>query len=270
MSVKQLPRWLTVSISVVLVLSLLAGGYLLARDSSLTEVRDVTVEGAAGTQADEIVRRLERAGLGMSSLRPDVGKLRAAVDDIPTVRSVSADGQPLHGLLITVEEERPIAALQSGSQRVAVSAGGSVLPGVPTVGLPVVPTRGELTRDSALRPDAKLVLRALGLAPRELRSRVRFGGVGRENGLSFQLENGVTLRFGDRERLRAKWLAAQGVLADPEAAEATYIDLRAPDRPAVGGIAAPNPVGADVPATTSTPAQDPAAVATNPQATVQP
>ena len=39
-------------------------------------------------------------------------------------------------------------------------------------------------------------------------------------------------------QVRAKWIAATRVLADPEAAGATYIDVRLPGRPAAGGLPA--------------------------------
>ena len=38
--------------------------------------------------------------------------------------------------------------------------------------------------------------------------------------------------------MRAKWTAAARVLADPSSRGAAYIDLRLPDRPAAGGLAA--------------------------------
>ena len=262
MSLRSLPRWLTAAVGVLIVAALLGGGYYLIRDSSLMEVERVTVDGANGYQAAEIRARLKKAGVGMSSLNPDVAALRASVDDLPTVKSISVDRKPPHRLVVTVEEERPIAALQSGSRKVAVSSEGALLPGVPTANLPVVPTRGELTRDAPLRSEAKLVIKALSLAPIDLKRRVRFGGVSDENGLTFQLDTGVTLRFGTSERLNAKWLAAQGVLGDPEAADATYIDLRAPDRPAAGGVV---PQGEGETTATTTAPVDP-----NPQVPVEP
>ena len=100
------------------------------------------------------------------------------------------------------------------------------------------------------------------------------------------LSDGPELIFGDASRVRAKWIAAARVLADPDAAGATYIDVRLPDRPAAGGLpgatvdrwlpqawrarrsrAIPQASGAADPAATTppttgvAPASDPAAVA---------
>ena len=53
-----------------------------------------------------------------------------------------------------------------------------------------------------------------------------------------ELRDGPELIFGPATRLRAKWAAAARVLADLEARGASYVDLRIPSRPAVGGLAA--------------------------------
>jgi cell division protein FtsQ len=54
------------------------------------------------------------------------------------------------------------------------------------------------------------------------------------------LADGITLRFGDGSDAEAKWVAAARILADGELGGLSYIDLRAPERPAVGG-ASPAP-----------------------------
>ena len=59
-----------------------------------------------------------------------------------------------------------------------------------------------------------------------------------DDGYVAELRDGPELIFGAATRLRAKWAAAARVLADLEARGATYVDLRIPSRPAVGGLAA--------------------------------
>jgi cell division protein FtsQ len=58
-------------------------------------------------------------------------------------------------------------------------------------------------------------------------------------GLTAPLSNGPVLYFGGPERLRAKWTAVARVLADKSSAGATYLDVRLPERPAAGGLEAP-------------------------------
>jgi cell division protein FtsQ len=59
-----------------------------------------------------------------------------------------------------------------------------------------------------------------------------------DDGYVAELRDGPELIFGPAIQLRAKWAAAARVLADLEARGASYVDLRIPDRPAVGGLAA--------------------------------
>jgi cell division protein FtsQ len=245
----------------------LVAGYPWLRDSSLVEVRETTVEGVSGYRAAEITAALERAASGMSTLDVDVGALRTAVDGFPTVRSISVDADFPHGLVVTVEEDRPVAALVSGSSKVAVAGDGRALPGVPIAGLPLVPARGSLGSGSAVPKQTLAVLEALRAAPAGVRREVSFGGLARETGITFQLRNGITLRMGGPERMRAKWLAAESVLGDPELGTPTYIDLRAPDRPAAGGVVTTG-AGASLPG--QTPSAGAPSAEQNPQLQPQP
>jgi cell division protein FtsQ len=87
---------------------------------------------------------------------------------------------------------------------------------------------------------------ALAAAPPALRPRVRRVYLG-PNGLTLPLRNGPTLYFGGSERLRAKWIAAATVLADPTSTGATYVDVRLPERPAAGGLEQPPAPGTSDP-----------------------
>ena len=84
-----------------------------------------------------------------------------------------------------------------------------------------------------------------------------------EHGLTIQLAHGPVLWFGSHERLAAKWAAASAVLADPDAAGASSIDVSAPERPAVGGL----PDGAPASAESDLPALPEGAPAWTPQPT---
>ena len=59
---------------------------------------------------------------------------------------------------------------------------------------------------------------------------------GPEKGIVVELENGPEVIFGDADLAAEKWTAAVRVLADSDAAGATYIDVRLPDRPVAGGL----------------------------------
>ena len=95
----------------------------------------------------------------------------------------------------------------------------------------------------------------LGAAPRVLLGWVSGVFSGTE-GLTVSMRNGVSIYFGDATRPRAKWLSAARVLADLCSAGATYVDVRAPERPAAGTTAAGGLAGETTPGQASASATD--------------
>ncbi len=275
----RLPRPPRVSWRVVAgalaVAALLLGGWLWLRDSSLVRVTDVQVTGAKGFGGGAVRSALEAAAGDMTTLNVDQSALRAAVARYPLVRDVQASAHPPHRLDIRVIERVPVGVIHADGTAVAVTDDGILLRGVPTGSLPQisasVPPGGARVGD---RKTASKVA-VLAEAPAVLRSRVTSVSLGRY-GLQARLRSGPVLRFGDGQRLRAKWIAAQRVMSDPGAANATYIDLRIPSRPAAGGLTevqggAPTPLSAvttDPALAAATP--DPAAATTDPAATTTP
>ena len=90
-----------------------------------------------------------------------------------------------------------------------------------------------------------------GAAPAVLRRRVLRLWTG-PRGMMLSLTDGPDLIFGDAADAARKWLAAARVLAARDAAGATYLDLRIPERVAAGGL---GPVTAETP--TPTPEANP-------------
>jgi cell division protein FtsQ len=268
--------------AVALAVLVLIGAWLWVRDSSLVEVREITVTGASGPQAARIRAALETAARDMTTLHVRLDALRTAVEPYPVVKSVEAHGDLPHRLDIVVHEHVPVAALVSAGGRVAVAADGTVLRDTPAAGLPVVEVRGgpgggrldERTRDAVA---------VLAAAPPALRARVERLYLGRR-GWTAPLAEGPVLYVGSAARLAAKWAATAVVLADAASAGATYVDVRIPERAAAGGVlappadesasAAPADVGAaaaTVPEAAATVLEattvDPAAATTDPAAT---
>lgn len=273
------------------ILLLLAGGWLWLRDSSLVSVREVRVTGTHGFGSAAVRSALDAAARDMTTLNVDRDALRAAVARYPLVRDVQARAHPPHKLEIRVIQRVPVGVIRSSGGAVAVTDDGILLRGVPTGSLPEisarVPPGGARVGDR--KTAAKVAV--LAQAPARLRERVIRVGLGRY-GLQARLRNGPLLRFGDGQRLRAKWIAAQRVLRDPAAAGATYIDLRIPSRPAAGGLTevqggapasvtalnadptaiaagttAPDPAAAVTPDPAAATVPDPAAATTSPAAT---
>ncbi|HEX2104744.1 MAG TPA: cell division protein FtsQ/DivIB [Solirubrobacteraceae bacterium] len=235
------------------VLGLLAVGWLWLRDSRLVAVERVTVTGVSGPDAARVRAALEAVAMDMTTLHVRHRELRTAVEPFPTVLDVRTSSDFPHGLRIEVRERNPVAAVVAGDQRVPVAADGTVMRSTRGDGLPQITAKAAPGGARARDPGVRRALEALRAAPAALRARVRRVYMG-PNGLTLPLRAGPTLYLGGSERLRAKWVAAAVVLADPTSAGATYVDLRVPERPAAGGLEQPPDPAKDHP---QVPAQAP-------------
>jgi len=232
--------WIRRVVAIGVLASALAAAYLLwLRDSSLFAVGDVQVVGVSSTEGDEVSRALERAAREMTTLHVREDALRTAVRPYPSVKSVSAHPRLPTGLEIEVTEREPVSLVQVAGRDLPVAADGTLLPGVPTAGLDLPPLDATAESSAArLRAGALEQTRVLGAAPEPLRALIERSTQDPE-GIGVRLANGISLRFGDATRAEAKWAAVARILADSELGGLSYIDVRAPERPAVGGAAAP-------------------------------
>lgn len=235
----RLPRPPRVSLRLVAGIAVLAlaliGGWMWLRDSPLVSVDQVRVTGASGFGGAAVRSALDATARDMTTLNVDEDALLSAVARYPLVRDIVATPHPPHRLDIRVIERVPIGVIRTGGTPTVVADDGTFLRGVPAAALPEisarVPPGGSRVRDT--KTAAKVAI--LASAPAQLRSRIVRVTLG-QYGLQARLRDGLVLRFGDSQRLAAKWLAARAVMRDPGAAEATYIDLRIPARPAAGGL----------------------------------
>jgi cell division protein FtsQ len=261
-------RWL-VGVG-VLCCVLLAGYMLWFRDSSFVEVDRVEVSGATSADAARVRATLTSVARSMTTLRVDQARLEQAVAGYPVVRGLEISSDFPHTLRIRVLEHVPAAIALVGGARVPVASDGTVLRGVTAKGsLPTVHAKGGLKGSRLADPVALHAAAVAGAAPVLLRRYIEDVYYESARGLVAQLRDGPELVFGSAGRLRAKWIAAARVLADSDAQGATYIDVRLPGRPAVGGLAAASatPVAPTEPAspTPATPrAADPATAAASP------
>ena len=225
------PRRLTAGLVVV---AALAAGYMLwLRDSSLVAVKEVRIEGLTSLTDPDAAGALESAALEMTTLHVKADVLGAAVAEYPTIASLSASPSLPNGLEITVVERPPVAV--AGPSEIPVAADGVLLPGI-DVGDTELPAIEAAPADGggALDDEGSDQAAVLGAAPGALVPVIERTNV-TADGLEVELEGGISLRFGDASRAAAKWAAAARTLADPSLDALTYIDLRVPGRPAVGG-----------------------------------
>jgi cell division septal protein FtsQ len=233
----RLPRrvaWPRRLAAALVVAAVLAAGYMLwLRDSSLVAVKEVRIEGLTSLTDPRAAGALESAALEMTTLHVEVEELGAAVAEYPTIASLSASPSFPNGLEVTVVERPPVAV--AGPSEIPVAADGMLLPGV-DVGDAELPAIEAAPADGGgvLDDEGADQAAVLGAAPGALAPVIERVTA---DGLEVELEGGISLRFGDASRAAAKWAAGARILADPSLDALTYIDLRVPGRPAVGGAA---------------------------------
>jgi cell division septal protein FtsQ len=136
----------------------------------------------------------------------------------------------------TVTVPRPVAAIGVGSGAVGVDSSGRVLSTMPAPedgSLPLLPAT-EPPKSGRVEGPLLQQVRILAAAPAALRPYLANTSYG-EQGVSVELSSGIEIRFGDATEAEGKWRAAAAVLADPTTEAVDYIDVQAPQRPAVYG-----------------------------------
>jgi cell division protein FtsQ len=224
----------------VLCIALAAGYQFWLRDSSLVAVDRVEVTGLTSSDAARIRTALTSAGRDMTTLHVDRAALDQVVAGYPVVRKLEIAPDFPHTLRVHVIEYEPAAIAVSDAGDVPVAGDGTILKGVRFEGrLPTIDVDGALGSETLLDQTALGAAAVAGTAPALLRKRIENIDHRSDDGYVAELRDGPELLLGPATRLRAKWAAAARVLADLEARGATYVDLRIPGRPAVGGLAAP-------------------------------
>jgi cell division protein FtsQ len=217
--------------------ALLGGAWLWFRDSSFAAVQRVEISGASGPGASAIEAALRQAARGTSTLDVDTGAMRAAVARYPQVRALRVHASFPHELQIAVSEQLPVATLQGpGAARTAAAADGAVLgAALAASNLPAIAVSAPPGR-SVHSAETLRYLGVLGAAPAPLLrfvARVYDG----PKGLTVAMRGGMQVFFGDGTHSHAKWASFARVLVAEGSADAGYVDVRMPERPAVG---APN------------------------------
>jgi hypothetical protein len=125
------------------------------------------------------------------------------------------------------------AAIGEGDETVGVAGNGAVVRWLPPPEDPPLPQLplNEVPKGGKVRGPALEQVRVLAAAPEQLRPYIESSYFG-VSGVDVNLTTGIELRFGDATQARRKWRAAAAVLADPSVTSPSYVDVRAPSRPA--------------------------------------
>lgn len=217
-----------------LVAALAAGGYALARETSLFAVRSIDVSGAPAPLAAEI-RRTLASMRGRSLVGLDGAAVLGRVEALPEVQDARYDRAFPSTLRIVVHPERPVAVLRAGLASWLVSARARVVgrlrprthPELPRIWIPA--STQLATGQTLAAGEGGAAARALaplaGRFPARITSVTLAGGE-----LTFTLAGRTELRFGRAEDLRAKLAVARRILPQLPAGT-TYLDVSVPERP---------------------------------------
>jgi cell division protein FtsQ len=224
---------------VAALIALLVAGlyYLWLRDSSLVAVNEVEVSGLTSKDGPRIQATLETVAEDMTTLHVRVDELEAAAAEFPIVASIHVERDFPHGLRIEVTERRPVGLVSVDGVPLPVASDGTVLTGLrPPDGLPLLRMEKPASDGRVSDPRTLRALLVAGAAPAGVPQRIERVIEGPEQGIVVELRDGPEIVFGDADYAAEKWTAAMRVLADADAAGATYIDVRLPERPVAGGL----------------------------------
>jgi cell division protein FtsQ len=218
----------------LLILAAALGAYGLARGTSAFAVESIAVRGApkgVAAQVDKALAHVE----GRSLLALDLPALEAAVEDVPTVASVTFDRGFPHTLNVAVVPELPVAVARQGSEAWLVAASGRLLApldrgarrGLPRIWL----KRGvELAAGFSLVGPPLRAARAVaplgGGAKLPLVATVRSSS----SELTLVLRSGTEVRLGDGSERLLKLTIARRILPSL-AGSPGYVDVSVPARP---------------------------------------
>ena len=223
-------------------LSIGAGVYGLARETSLFAVRAIEVDGAPSSVSAQ-VRTALRSFEGTNLLRLNGAAVIRRAETLPTVVSATYDRDFPHTLRVQIVPERPVAVLRRGLSSWLVSERGRAIAAVDPKLYPRLP-RIWLGATTEIDTGAVLADENGGAAARALAAftesavapRVLWGNV-RAGVLTVGLRSGLQVRFGPLADLRLKLAIVESILptlAPPSAGGPTYLDVAVPDRPVAG------------------------------------
>lgn len=224
------------------IVSVTAGLYGLARETSMFAVRSIEVEGASPVLAAQVRAELRSFdGRSLVSLSGDAVQER--VNGLAAVRASVVDRSFPHTLRVRVLPELAVAVLRRGAESWLVSARGRVIASVergarrdlPRIWLPSQTgiARGGFLADE---PGALAARSLAAFVGSGFASRIAFvralGGQ-----ITLGLRGGLEIRLGGPIDLRLKIAIARAILptlALPAQGGPDYLDITVPERPVAG------------------------------------
>lgn len=209
--------------------------------SPLLAIKEVKLSGAEHTTAADVARVVDLdSSTNLLLLKTD--EVAAAVKTLPWVKSVSVDRKLPGTVRLRVTERRPAMAVAIGEERFLIDRRARVLSsteaaeGVPVLaGLRVdLPQPGDRLSSTQL----KSALQAFSAMPRRLRRDVQAVFAPTVERITFQLSDGIQVRYGAAEEMASKNEVLEVLLTRlrGEGRSAFYVDVRVPEAPAVSPL----------------------------------
>ena len=207
----------------VLVLLLVGGGTWLVFFSSVVTVRDVSVRGNR-TMSSVRVEAVAKAPMGQQLARVDLAAIKARVESMPAVKSVSVSRSWPHTIAISITERKPVAVVDRGAGLQAVDEDGVLFGRYSRQpdDLPLIATAADV-RSEALAEAARVVtsLRA------DIAAKVERVDVESVDRIRLHLTGGRTVMWGSAEESAEKADVLAVLLKQP----GNEIDVSVPGRP---------------------------------------
>lgn len=230
-------RW-TLLVSFLVLVAIVAGGFMLVRNSSLVEVREVKVVGLSGYYDKQARSAVVSEAMQMTTMNFNAERVQEAAAGFVDVAGVRVETDFPHGATIFVDVRRPVLVARLNGRTVTLSQNGEVITTATSVaGLPKIEASGSVVNNRVTGGKALSAARLLGAAPDVLMRKVDAIKWGKF-GIVVSMASGPDLYFGTSEDAKRKWRDAATVLASGAVTGASYLDLRVPGRPAVGGLGA--------------------------------
>jgi cell division protein FtsQ len=206
-----------------LALAVVGGAVWLVFYSSVVTVRQVAVDGNQ-TVSSVRVRAVAKTPMGLQLARVDLGAIRARVETIPAVKSVSVSRSWPHTVAISVTERTPVAVVDRGAGLQAVDEDGVLFGSYARRpdNLPLVVTAPDVKAEALA--EAAHVVTSLRSDIAAKVDRVEVETVDR---IRLHLVGGRTVMWGSAENSDQK-AAVLAVLLGQDAQE---IDVSVPGRP---------------------------------------
>lgn len=203
---------------------LVTGGVWVALNSSLVEVREVTVDGTSRLSVGEVLHAAD-VRRGESLFRLDPGAIAARVARLRPVAHVEVSRRWPHGVVIHVVERVPFAVVRGASGAVLLDRSGMAFAAVTTAPAGLVDVTLGAVVPGAGDADAKAAMTALGALPAKVRERVVRLRAPTPYDVSLQLRGGRMVVWGSAAGSARKAVVLAAMLRRP----ARVYDVSTPD-----------------------------------------